>query len=177
MVLAGGALGILAGISRTFRSWMEPIVTVFKATPVMSVILIAFLWLRSGEVPVFSAFLMAFPVMFVQTVQGYGHIDPKLEQMCRIYGIQGRERLNSLVIPSLMPSLITGAKQTLSMVWKVVIAAEVLTIPRYGIGRSMQLAQVQLETATVFAWTIVAIVLTAIGDYVFSLASGGLHEN
>ncbi|MGI6433319.1 MAG: hypothetical protein ACOXZ4_05675 [Sphaerochaetaceae bacterium] len=53
------------------------------------------------------------------------------------------------------------------MVWKVVIAAEVLTVPRYGVGSRLHLAQINLETAEVLAWTLIAILLTAAGDLIF----------
>ena len=168
IVITGGVAGILAGRFHVFNSIIRPLITVFKATPVMSVILLAYIWLRTGAVPVFSAFLMAFPVMFVQTMAGYQSIDSKLLAMCEIYNIKGKERIKHLIIPSLLPYLITGAKQTLSMIWKVVIAAEVLTLPKHGVGRALQLAQIQLETAKVFAWTIVAILLTALGDFIFN---------
>ncbi len=169
IVCTGALTGILAARYPIFNKIISPLITVFKATPVMSVILLAFIWLRTGAVPVFSAFLMAFPVMFVQTMAGYNNIDKKLLQMCDIYAITGKERIKHLIIPSLLPSIITGAKQTLSMVWKVVIAAEVLTLPNHGIGKALQLAQIQLETSKVFAWTIVAIILTALSDILFNL--------
>ena len=168
IVITGGIAGVLAGRFQIFDSILKPLVTVFKATPVMSIILLAYIWLRTGAVPVFSAFLMAFPVMFVQTMSGYQSIDQKLLAMCQIYAINGKERIKHLLLPSLLPYLITGAKQTLSMIWKVVIAAEVLTLPKHGIGRALQLAQIQLETSKVFAWTIVAILLTALGDFSFN---------
>ncbi len=168
IVIAGSIAGILAGRFHVFNSIIRPLVTIFKATPVMSVILLAYIWLRTGAVPVFSAFLMAFPVMFVQTMAGYQSIDTKLLAMCEIYDIKGKERIKHLIIPSLLPYLTTGAKQTLSIIWKVVIAAEVLTLPKHGVGRALQLAQIQLETAKVFAWTIVAILLTALGDFIFN---------
>ena len=167
IVISGTVCGVLAGRYKIFERIVSPLVALFKATPVMSIILLAFIWISTGAVPIFSAFLMAFPVMFVQTMDGYLHINPKLEQMCKIYGIENEKRIRFLVIPSLTPYIITGARQTLSMIWKVVIAAEVIILPKQGIGRALQLAQIQLETSTVFAWTIVAVILTAIGDYIF----------
>lgn len=178
IVSLGAVTGFLAAKFPVFNSLIKPLITLFKATPVMSVILLAFIWLRTGAVPVFSAFLMAFPVMFVQTIAGYNNIDEKLLQMCDIYGIVGKERFKHLILPSLLPALITGAKQTLSMIWKVVIAAEVLTLPKHGIGRELQLAQIQLETPKVFAWTIVAILLTAMGDGLFNFTlKKAKHDN
>lgn len=169
IVSCGAVAGILAARYLVIDKILKPLVAVFKATPVMSVILLAFIWLRTGAIPVFSAFLMAFPVMFVQTMDGYKNMDQKLLAMCQIYAINGKERIQHFIIPSLLPALITGAKQTLSMIWKVVIAAEVLTLPKQGIGRALQLAQIQLETPKVFAWTIIAILLTALGDGLFKL--------
>lgn len=167
IVSSGALLGILAGVSPFFRAVLSPLVSVFKATPVMSVILLAFIWFKTGTVPVFSAFLMGFPVMYVQTFRGVLQLDEKLNQMCIIYRIKGLRKLHYFIFPSLVPSLITGAKQSLSMIWKVVIAAEVLTLPDSGVGRSLQLAQIQMQTSYVFAWTVVAILLTAAGDLLF----------
>ncbi len=169
IVASSVILGSIAGMYPLFRAAMSPILTVLKATPVMSIILLAFIWFNSGTVPVFSAFLMGFPVMFIQMVQGVRSMDPSLSQMCDIYGFSWWTKLHSYVVPSLVPSVIVGSRMTLSMVWKVVIAAEVITVPRYGIGSRMQLAQVNLDTADVLAWTVVAILLTAVGELFFDL--------
>lgn len=168
IVCAGSALGVLAGYYSMLDAALSPVVTLIKATPVMSVILLAFIWFGTGKVPVFSAFLMAFPIMYVQVRNSMDRLDPGLSQMCTVYGISGSKRLFGFVIPSLVPSFITGARQSLSMVWKVVIASEVLTLPSAGVGRSLQLAQIRLDTAKVFAWTIVAVLLTFAGDALFS---------
>jgi NitT/TauT family transport system permease protein len=110
---------------------------------------------------------MGFPVMFVQIEQAFSHMDKNLEQMCDLYEFSPSLKIRHFIIPSLVPYFVTGARTTLSMVWKVVIAAEVLTVPRYGVGGQMHLAQVQLDTDYVLSWTLVAILLTALGDLTF----------
>ncbi|MCQ2398220.1 MAG: ABC transporter permease subunit [Sphaerochaetaceae bacterium] len=170
IVLSGTVTGIVAGYFRIVEFALNPLMYIFKATPVMSVILLAFIWFRTGTVPVFSAFLMAFPVMYVQVLNGVRGLDEQLVQMCDVYNIRGWKRLRHFTVPALIPSIITGARQSLSMIWKVVIAAEVLTLPSHGVGRSMQLAQIQLETEKVFAWTAVAVLLTVTGDFLFDTA-------
>lgn len=167
--LTGTVLGILAGYSPHVHAFLTPFLLICKATPVMSVILLAFIWFSSGTVPLFSAFLMGFPVMFIQVEQGVKLISPQLREMTCLYGFTSMRRLFHLVVPSMAPSIITGARTSLSMVWKVVIAAEVLTVPQYGIGSRMHMAQVQLETAEVLAWTFVAVLLTAAGDLLFTV--------
>lgn len=167
IVITATALGLLAGRNPAFSLFLKPFVTVLKAIPVMSIILLAFIWFTSGTVPLFSAFLMGFPVMFVQIEQGVLQLDKNLEQMCDLYEFTPRMKIVHFVIPSLVPSFVTGAKTSLSMVWKVVIAAEVLTVPRFGVGSRMHLAQVQLQTDQVLSWTLMAILLTALGDLLF----------
>ncbi|MCK9548668.1 MAG: ABC transporter permease subunit [Sphaerochaeta sp.] len=169
IVALGSILGVLGGNYPLFSAAMRPFVTTLKAVPVMSIILLAFIWFTSGQVPLFSAFLMGFPVMYVQVESGWRSIDTNLIQMCDLYQIDGKDRLIHFTIPSLVPSLVTGARISLSMVWKVIIAAEVLTVPRHGVGSRMQLAQVQLQTDRVLSWTLVAILLTAAGDLLFEL--------
>lgn len=167
IVCSATLLGLLAGRFELVSILLSPFVTVLKAIPVMSIILLAFIWFTSGTVPLFSAFLMGFPVMYVQIEAGVRRLDKNLEQMCTLYDFSFRTKLFHFTIPALLPSFITGARTALSMVWKVVIAAEVLTVPRFGVGSRMQLAQVQLETAKVLSWTLVAILLTAVGDLAF----------
>ncbi|GAB1457441.1 hypothetical protein MASR2M48_27490 [Spirochaetota bacterium] len=62
-MLLGVAAGFAAGVSPRFESFMGPGLTIIRATPVLAVILIALIWFPSGVVPVFSAVIMAFPVV------------------------------------------------------------------------------------------------------------------
>jgi NitT/TauT family transport system permease protein len=72
-------------------------------------------------------------------------------------------------LPSLFPFLASAGRTALGLTWKVVVAAEVLSIPRLGVGAELQEARIMLETAQVFAWTAVAILLSAVTDILFSL--------
>ncbi len=167
IVLCGTVFGLLAGRYQIIALILKPFVTTLKATPVMSVILLAFIWFSSGSVPLFSAFLMGFPMMYLQIEQGVGQLDPHLGEMCDLYDIPPKTKLFYYTIPSLTPWFVAGCRATLSMIWKVVIAAEVLTVPRYGVGSRLQLAQVHLQTDVVLSWTLIAIALTALGDLFF----------
>lgn len=167
IVASATVVGLLGGKFPLFSLALRPFVTVLKAIPVMSIILLAFIWFTSGTVPLFSAFLMGFPVMYVQIEGGVKQMDKSLNEMCRLYDIRGWDKLVHYTLPSLLPFFIIGSRASLSMVWKVVIAAEVLTVPRYGVGARMQLSQVQLETDQVLSWTLMAILLTAVFDLLF----------
>lgn len=165
---AGSLAGILAGGSKSLEALFTPLLSVIKATPVMSVILLAFIWFRTGTVPVFAAFLMAFPVVTQNVMIGVREVPRELRQMARIYELNERQQFFHITLPSILPFFISGARSALGLTWKVVVAAEVLTVPSRGIGSGMQFAQINLATAEVFAWTIAAILLCALSDLLFS---------
>lgn len=167
-LIIGVVVGIAAGLSLPLHALFKPLIIVIRTTPVMSVVLIALLWFRTGTVPIFSTFLIAFPVITQNIIAGIRQTDTGLLEMGRSYGLSPGRRLLYISIPSVLPYLVSGAETALGLTWKVVVAAEVLSIPAFGVGSEMQLAQMSLETAQVFAWTAVAILLSSFSHWVFS---------
>ena len=153
-------LGIPAGMSDTFRQILNPLILVLRSTPVISIILLALIWFSSGMVPVFVAFLMIFPIVCTNVIQGILSMDPNLVEMSKVYELDRRSVLRWLYAPSLAGYLYAGLQTAGGLTWKVVIAAEVLSRPEYAIGTSLQEARIYLETARVFAWTLGALALS-----------------
>ncbi|MDZ7792461.1 MAG: ABC transporter permease subunit [Spirochaetia bacterium] len=172
-LLVGTVVGIAAGISLPLHALFKPLIAIIRTTPIMSVILIALLWFKTGTVPIFSSFLIAFPVITQNIIVGIRQTDQKLLQMGRAYGLDSARRLLHISIPSVVPYLISGAQTALGLTWKVVVAAEVSSLPNWGVGSEMQFSQMSLETAQVFAWTAVAILLSAGSQWLLSL---GIHS-
>ena len=167
----GFAVGLLTGLSRNAESAFRPVLTLIQSTPVMSVILLALIWFQTGGVPVFVAFLMSFPVIALNVGRGVREVDPQLVEMAKAFKLKGARVLGRLYIPSLSPYLVAAASISVGLTWRVVIAAEVLSQPVFGIGTQLQQARVELETARVFAWTAVAVILTGGSDLLFYLFS------
>jgi len=162
--------GIAAGLDRRADAFLKPLFSIVSATPVMSVILIAFLFLGAGRTPVFTAFLMVFPVMAANTIEGMRAADPKLKELFIAYRMSRRETLMSLYIPSLAPFILGGVRGSLSLCWKVVVAAEVMVQPLGSLGAGMQQAKAQLETPELFAWTAATVIAAAATQGILSLA-------
>ena len=160
----GVAVGIIAGLDTRAASFFQPMFTLVSATPVMSVILIAFLLMGADRTPIFTAFLMVFPVMAANTLGGMRSVDPRLTEVFSIYPVSLKTRLRALYIPTLMPFITGGLRASLSLCWKVVAAAEVLVQPARALGTGMQMAKAQLETSELFAWTLATILAAALSQ-------------
>ncbi len=63
---------------------------------------------------------------------------------------------------------------SLGLCFKVIIAAEVLSQPRYGIGTIFQIERARLNTAGVMALCILLIVLAALFEAVFQRTGAGI---
>lgn len=154
-------LGVAAGRSATVFVALQPAVALVRATPVMSVILLAMIWFRTDGMPVFVAFLMCFPVLYGNVVEGIRSIDRDLVDMAHVFRVRRRRILTALYLPAILPYLVAGFSSTLGLSWKVVVAAEVLAQPAVAVGSGLQESRVMLDTSGVLAWTAVALLLAA----------------
>jgi NitT/TauT family transport system permease protein len=172
----GLCVGFPAGRHPLFSLFIKPYITIIRSTPVLAIILIALVWFKTDVVPVFAAFLMAFPVVTQNVAEGVRAADPGLIEMARVYKVGKRRMLRSLFLPSLLPFLASAVSSALGLAWRVVVAAEVLSQPVFGIGRGMQEAKMRLETPRVFAWTAAALLISWLTDRIFSRLIGLLRR-
>jgi NitT/TauT family transport system permease protein len=160
----GTALGIFAGLDRRIGAFLSPLFRAIAATPVVSVILIAFLVFGSERTPVFVAFLMIFPVMAANAVAGVRSVDPKLRELFILYRLSREETIRRLYLPAIAPFILGGLRSSLSLCWKVVVASEALVQPLLALGTGMQRAKAQLETPELFAWTLSTVIAAALTE-------------
>ena len=171
------AFGIPAGLDGRVRAFIRPLFAVIGATPVLSIILIALLWFGPDRVPVFTSFLMIFPVLTGNVIEGVKATDPRLVELARAYRFSRKDFFVHLYFPSITPFLLAGTRSSLSLSWKVVVAAEVLAQPARALGTGMQSAKAQLETPELFAWTAATVILAGATDLILSIVvkRRGLH--
>lgn len=170
-------LGCASGVSVRADSALRPWLSMIKSTPVVSIILIALLWFGSSFVPVFVSILMTLPVMTESLSRGIRETDPKLLEMAKIYRFSRRVTLTRIQIPAAIPFFLAGAGSALGLTWKVVVAGEILGLPRTGIGTAIQTARVQLESARVLSLTVMAILLSVVSERLFILIAKGFKAS
>ena len=163
-------LGFWAAFNNKVDNFLKLPLSIIKATPVVSFILLAIFWFTTNMVPVFVSVLMTLPVMTTAIYSGLKHVDPKLVVMSNAYEFSRKQRFVHLFIPTMMPFFFSGALSAFGISWKAVVAAEVLCLPKYATGTAMQRAKVHLDTADVFAITIAIILISFILESIFSFA-------
>jgi NitT/TauT family transport system permease protein len=164
-VVTGICLAALTSFSSAAREFFTPAITAIKTTPVVSFIILALVWLKRDLVSVFISFLMVLPVVWTNISQGIARTDKHLLEMGSVFHFSKIKMLRSIYIPSVMPYFIAAFTTGLGLAWKAGIAAEVIGIPMHSIGQHLYNAKIYLETADLFAWTVVVILLSMLVEH------------
>lgn len=159
-VAAAVLLAALTSALPFLRALVMPLLSVVRATPVASFIILALVWLRGSQIPPFAAFLMVLPIVWANVSEGIQNADARLLEMARMYRFGPWKTAWRIYVPSVLPYFMAGCTTGVGLAWKAGVAAEVLAMPRNSIGLQLYNAKVYLETPDLFAWTLVIIVLS-----------------
>ncbi len=166
-LLFGTLLAALSYVFFAVEILMEPLITVIKATPVASFIILCLIWIPSRNLSVFISFLMVFPVIYTNLLAGMRQTDKQLLEMADSFGAGLVKKVEFVYLSQVMPYAVTACKLGLGLCWKAGIAAEVIGIPTGSIGEKLYKSKVYLETPDLFAWTMVIIFVSLIFEKIF----------
>lgn len=172
-LLSFASAALLAMLTKAFpplRRALSPLIILVRIMPTMSIILLALIWFNSYQSTVLVAFCVIFPMLYTSFCDGAESVDKDLVQMSKVYGVDKRSLILRLYIPQMLPTVFTGLKSSVGLNLKLIIAAEVLAQTAESMGVYMQLANINLDTATLLAWTAVAIILGGIFEGLVALA-------
>ena len=170
---------VLAALSARFsrvEELLAPLVAVIKAVPVASFIVIAFLWLSARRLSTFIAFLMVFPVLYTNLLQGIRAADRNLLEMADVFCLPFARRVRCIYLPALRPALGAGCRVALGLCWKAGVAAEVIGVVAQSVGGKLYDAKAYLEIADLFAWTVVIVAVSALFERVFLFVLGKIFD-
>lgn len=167
-VILGLVIGIISGIILAMlcnrfsllSALILPIITVIKSTPVASFIVVLWVMMSGDVLSVFIGFLMVLPVITQNMLDGYDAIDTELSEVADIFGFSTIKRFRLLVFPTLKKYLVPAIITASGLAWKAEIAAEIIAYTKRSIGQGINDAKYNMDTPTVFAWTVIIITLS-----------------
>lgn len=169
-IAAGFLLGVivalfLAAISSRYRiveEVLRPFMVFCKSVPVAVFAVLLLIWWGSGMLAVAICFLVVFPNIYLNTLEGLKSADRELLEMAEVFRLPFSTRFFYIYRPALKPFLLSAFQLSLGMCWKSGVAAEVIGTPVHSIGGALYLAKIYLDTADLFAWAAVIVLLSVI---------------
>lgn len=164
----GFVLGFLTHYIRPAKALLSPLMSIIRATPVASVILVVIFWIEREGVPSFISILMVLPIVWQNTVLGLEKKDRNLEEVAKVFQFGKWKTFFRLDLPQVVPFVFSAGKTALGLAWKAGVAAEVLALPKVSIGMMIYHAKLYLETIDLYAWTIAIIIFSLILEKLFA---------
>ena len=146
-----------------------PIISILRSAPTVVVILIAYAFMNSNTMSVVVGILIAFPIMYASFLNALDGLNPDLFKMANVYKFSIWDKIVNIYILSILSNIFDTAKATISLTFKIIIAAEILTYVPTSIGGEVQTAYASFEIGYLLAWALVAITFGFILEIIISL--------
>ncbi len=161
-LISGIIFGFLGGLNQNIRMFLTPYVSGLRSLPVASLIAIILILFASETAIFVIGFLVLFPIIYEATKEGIINIDKPLKDALRLEPSLILLNFIYFYIPLAYPYIKTGILQSIGLGFKVLVMAEFIAQTQNSIGRSLNVGRINFEYDTVFAWTIIIIIIVFI---------------
>jgi NitT/TauT family transport system permease protein len=159
----GAAIGYLMGRVRTADRLGDPWLILLLNLPALVVIVLAYIWAGLTETAAIAAIAVnKLPSAVVTVREGTRALDPALDEMATVFAFPRWTSFRHVVLPQLAPYIAAAARSGLSLVWKIVLIAELLGRPNgvgFEIGTAFQLFDITRILAYALSFSAVVLAI------------------
>jgi ABC-type nitrate/sulfonate/bicarbonate transport system permease component len=152
------------------EAFFIPLVKLLMAVPAVCWVVFAILWFTGVEGRIlFVMLITCAPVFLIDSLDAMKNIPDELKQMSRSFRPTNLQVMSTIIIPGIIPNLLTSWKINLTLAVRVVTIAELVGAVD-GIGHGLVLAQEMFSISEVFAWTMVLVIILYVMQGLVGLA-------
>jgi len=133
-VFLGIPLGIIIGRIKLLKKLLNPVIQFIRPISPLAWIPLAMLWFGIGDKPaIFLIFLSSFFPIVVASFIAVESINPIYFQVAANFNLTRKELVSKIIVPAIVPDLVTALRLTIAISWLVVVAAEMIAV-QSGLG-------------------------------------------
>ena len=153
-ITVGIALGYLMGRVKLANRLGDPWLILLLNLPALVVIVLAYIWAGLTEVAAIAAIAInKLPATVVTVREGTRALDASLDEMALVFAIPRWRAFRHVILPQLVPYIAAASRSGLSLVWKIVLVAELLGRPN-GVGFEIGVAFQLFDTPRLLAYSL-----------------------
>ena len=168
-LVVGIPLGVLMGSFRPLRHAIDPYIEFFRFIPPIAFVTLAIIWLGPGEAS--KVALIFYTTVFIITLNAIAGVMAVSELRVRAaasLGASRRDVLLTVVLPSIVPHLVTGARIAIGNSFLTIVSAEIVSA-QVGLGALIWTARNYGRTEWVFVGIIALGILGFVVDRIIRL--------
>lgn len=157
-------LSVLSLTSRALRSFISVIVSIIKTLPIATIIVIILIMFGGAKSPLIITGFVVLPLQYEAIFTSFKSIDRNLTDDLKTLTNINFTVLKDVLIPINTPYILGAITASFGLGFKVMVMAEFITQPKNTIGMQLLYNKDMLMMSTVFAWTLIIVVLVIIFD-------------
>ena len=151
------------------EAFVLPFVRLLMAVPAVCWVVFSILWFSGVEFRIFFVMcIVCAPVFAIDSLDAMKSVPQDLRSMVDSFRPTVFQHLTKIVLPGIVPNLITSWKINLTLAIRIVTIAELVGAVS-GMGHGLVLAQEVFSVPEVFAWTLVLIAMLLVLQAFISL--------
>jgi NitT/TauT family transport system permease protein len=167
--VVGALLAVLMVRSRAINEFLSPILTLFQGIPALSWVVFAIIWFHGIEPRIFFIMVMttlpAFTFQVLAALQGMAR---DLTEMVMSFRPSRLQLFRVLIVPAILPEILTAWKVNLGNASRVVVVAELVGATG-GVGYELLQQQQVFDMAGALAWTLQLVIFVLIAQGALTL--------
>src|SRR6516164_10688061 len=151
--ILGGILALAIGQSKTMENFVAPVLTFFQGIPALSWVVFAIIWFHGIEFRVLFIMVMTtLPAFTFQILDAFRSMSKDLFEMTMSFRPSGWTLFRVLIVPTIVPGILTAWKINLGNAARVVVVAELVGATG-GVGYELLRQQQLFDMAGALSWT------------------------
>ena len=172
--LLGVALATIMQRWRAVDRFLGPILNFFQGIPALSWVVFAIIWFHGTEPRIFFIMVMtALPAFTFQVLDALRGMSNELFEMVLSFRPTRVKMFRAMVLPAILPDILTAWKVNLGNASRVVVVAELVGATG-GVGYQLLLQQQLFDMAGAIAWTLQLVLFVLITQSLLGLIEGYL---
>ncbi|TPM26094.1 ABC transporter permease subunit [Mesorhizobium sp. B2-3-4] len=165
-ILVGVPVGLAIGISTIGRGIFDPLLEFLRPIPPLAYLPLVVIWFGIGEPSkiLVIAIAMLAPVA-LSTASGVRGVSQERINAARSLGATRAQVIRHVILPSALPSILTGLRIALGAGWSTLVAAELVAATR-GLGFMIQSAAQFLVTDVVVMGILVIAAIAFVLEFI-----------
>ncbi len=174
--ISGVVVGFWSGKNHAVQTFLAPMMGTMKAVPMASFAILLLIWFGAKSLSMLTVVLIVFPQIYLAVIEGMKQVKKEWIELARVYEVSEWEKIRYLYLKEIIPYLVSTSKVSIGMGFKSGVAAEVIGLVKDSFGEGLYFNRIYLDTAGVFAWTILIILSSQCFETVFLLLLKGFEK-
>jgi NitT/TauT family transport system permease protein len=164
-LVVGTAVGVLMGVSRFVRQFLDPFIAFLNSLPRLVLIPILLAWLGFGKAPqILLVFLLIVFMVIINVYSSIADIPREILDHGRMLGASWWQLITTVYLPAIGIWVINSARIAVGLGFQAAVVSEFFGSSR-GLGYTLATGQQQLNSRVIYAAVVVTALLAVLIDF------------